>query len=76
MDSRLYSWCCWFKLMQINNNLIYFFSQELENLKTYPVEVIAGLLYVGDQTQGMDSRILKDLKISAVVSISQSDTLE
>ncbi|XP_070774150.1 serine/threonine/tyrosine-interacting-like protein 1 [Enoplosus armatus] len=49
---------------------------ELENLKTYPVEIIAGLLYLGDQKQGMDSSILKDLKISAVVSISQSDAVE
>ncbi|XP_047463279.1 serine/threonine/tyrosine-interacting-like protein 1 [Mugil cephalus] len=49
---------------------------ELENLKIYPVEIIAGLLYMGDQQQGMDSNILKDLKISAVINISQSDTLE
>ncbi|XP_022594636.1 serine/threonine/tyrosine-interacting-like protein 1 isoform X2 [Seriola dumerili] len=49
---------------------------ELENLKTYPVEVIAGLLYMGDQKQGTDSNILKDLKINAVISISLSDTLE
>ncbi|XP_023257390.1 serine/threonine/tyrosine-interacting-like protein 1 [Seriola lalandi dorsalis] len=49
---------------------------ELENLKTYPVEVIAGLLYMGDQKQGTDSSILKDLKIKAVISISLSDTLE
>ncbi|GAA6223816.1 serine/threonine/tyrosine-interacting-like protein 1 isoform X1 [Lates japonicus] len=49
---------------------------ELENLKAYPVEVIAGLLYMGNQTQGMNSSILRDLKISAVIAISQSDTLE
>ncbi|KAF1378218.1 hypothetical protein PFLUV_G00188250 [Perca fluviatilis] len=49
---------------------------ELENLKTYPVEIIAGLLYMGDQEQGMDSSILKDLKISAVISLSQNNTLE
>ncbi|XP_040907839.1 serine/threonine/tyrosine-interacting-like protein 1 [Toxotes jaculatrix] len=49
---------------------------ELENLKTYPVEIIVGLLYMGDQKQGMDSSVLRDLKISAVISISQSDTLE
>ncbi|XP_044077668.1 serine/threonine/tyrosine-interacting-like protein 1 [Siniperca chuatsi] len=49
---------------------------ELENLKTYPVEIIAGLLYMGDQKQVMDSSVLKDLKISAIISISQSDTLE
>ncbi|XP_078122679.1 serine/threonine/tyrosine-interacting-like protein 1 [Sander vitreus] len=49
---------------------------ELENLKTYPVEIIAGLLYMGDHEQGMDSSILKDLKISVVISLSQSNTLE
>ncbi|XP_035522862.1 serine/threonine/tyrosine-interacting-like protein 1 [Morone saxatilis] len=49
---------------------------ELENLKMYPVEIIAGLLYMGDQNQGLDSSILRDLKISAVISISQSDTAE
>ncbi|CAJ1063333.1 serine/threonine/tyrosine-interacting-like protein 1 [Xyrichtys novacula] len=49
---------------------------ELENLKTYPVEIMTGLLYMGDQKQSMDSSILKDLKISAVLSTSESDTLE
>lgn len=50
---------------------------ELENFKTYPVEIIAGLLYMGDQKQAMDSTsINKDLKISAVISISESNTLE
>lgn len=60
-------------LMFFNISLL---SQELENLKAYPVEVIAGLLYMGNQTQGMNSSILRDLKISAVIAISQSDTLE
>ncbi|KAE8293883.1 Serine/threonine/tyrosine-interacting-like protein 1 [Larimichthys crocea] len=49
---------------------------ELENLKTYPVEVIAGLLYMGNQKQGTDYCILKTLKISAVIRISESDALE
>ncbi|KAG7217048.1 hypothetical protein INR49_027587 [Caranx melampygus] len=49
---------------------------ELENLKTYPVEIITGLLYMGDQKQGTDSSILRDLKIRAIVSISHSDMLE
>ena len=50
------------------------FSQELENLLTYPVEVIAGLLYMGDQKQLMDAGVLGDLKIKAVVSVLQSDS--
>ncbi|XP_069565724.1 serine/threonine/tyrosine-interacting-like protein 1 [Brachyistius frenatus] len=49
---------------------------ELENLNMYPVEVIAGLLYMGDQNQAMDSDILRDLKIRAIVSLSLSDPLE
>ncbi|XP_053187199.1 serine/threonine/tyrosine-interacting-like protein 1 [Scomber japonicus] len=49
---------------------------ELENLQTYPVEIIAGLLYMGDQKQAMDSSISRDLKVSAVISISESNTLE
>ncbi|KAM9729062.1 serine/threonine/tyrosine-interacting-like protein 1 [Menidia menidia] len=52
---------------------------DLENLKIYPVETITGLLYMGDQKQSMDTSILKDLKISAVVTIShlpQTDSLE
>ncbi|XP_041658122.1 serine/threonine/tyrosine-interacting-like protein 1 [Cheilinus undulatus] len=49
---------------------------ELDNLKTYPVEIIAGRLYMSDEKQSMDSSILKDLKISAVVCISESDTVE
>lgn len=50
--------------------------QELENLKTYPVEVIAGQLYMGDQQQGADVEILKDLKIKAVVNIAESNNQE
>ncbi|XP_059207865.1 serine/threonine/tyrosine-interacting-like protein 1 [Centropristis striata] len=49
---------------------------ELENLKIYPVEIIAGQLYMGDQEHGMDSSILKNLKISAVLNFSQTNTLE
>lgn len=51
-------------------------TQELENLKIYPVEVIAGQLYMGDQQQGADLEILRDLKIKAVVNISESDAQE
>uniref|UniRef100_A0A3Q4H4W0 Serine/threonine/tyrosine-interacting-like protein 1-like n=1 Tax=Neolamprologus brichardi TaxID=32507 RepID=A0A3Q4H4W0_NEOBR len=49
---------------------------ELESLKIYPVEILAGLLYMGDEKQSMDSTLLKDLKIGAIVSISESNTLE
>lgn len=68
------------KFLQKNDtDLIFHFTiltfniqmQELENLKIYPVEVIAGQLYMGDQQQGADLEILKDLKIEAVVNISK-----
>ncbi|XP_040035537.1 serine/threonine/tyrosine-interacting-like protein 1 [Gasterosteus aculeatus] len=49
---------------------------ELENLKTYPVAILAALLYMGDEKQGMDPSILKDLKVSVVISISESNNVE
>lgn len=73
------------KFLQINNvylmfrfNILNFniLTQELENLKIYPVEVIAGQLYMGNQQQGADLEILKDLKIKAVVNISESSNQE
>lgn len=57
----------------LNFNIL---MQELENLKVYPVEVIAGQLYMGDQQQGADLEILKNLKIKAVVNISESNNQE
>uniref|UniRef100_A0A3B3YHR8 Tyrosine-protein phosphatase domain-containing protein n=1 Tax=Poecilia mexicana TaxID=48701 RepID=A0A3B3YHR8_9TELE len=41
---------------------------ELENLKLYPLEIIPGLLYMGDLKQSQGS--LWNLKIRAIVSIS------
>ncbi|XP_038146312.1 serine/threonine/tyrosine-interacting-like protein 1 [Cyprinodon tularosa] len=49
---------------------IFYTITELENFKIYPVEIIAGLLYMGDQNQWQDPNTLKDLKISATVNIS------
>uniref|UniRef100_A0A665TLM6 Serine/threonine/tyrosine interacting-like 1 n=1 Tax=Echeneis naucrates TaxID=173247 RepID=A0A665TLM6_ECHNA len=51
-------------------------TTELEHLKTYPVEILEELLYMGDQKQGTDSSILRDLKISAIISVSETDALE
>lgn len=66
------------KVLQIISRFIWsvILTQELENLKIYPVEVIAGQLYMGDQQQGADLEILRDLKIKAVVNISESDAQE
>ncbi|XP_034539974.1 serine/threonine/tyrosine-interacting-like protein 1 [Notolabrus celidotus] len=60
----------------LRTDKILYTVMELENLKTYPVEIIAGLLYMGDLHQSMDSSTLRDLKINAVISISESDTLK
>nr|XP_043879664.1 serine/threonine/tyrosine-interacting-like protein 1 isoform X1 [Solea senegalensis] len=49
---------------------------ELENLKTYPLEIKAGLLYMGNLKHGTDSTIISDLKIRAIVNVSQCDSLE
>lgn len=53
--------------------------QELENFPIYPVEIVAGLLYMGDQKQSRDTNILNELTIRAVVNLShftQNDSLE
>lgn len=62
--------------VDLNIYLNMYITQELENLKIYPVEVIAGQLYMGDQQQGADLEILKDLKIKAVVNVTESNNHE
>lgn len=62
--------------LALSFTLTFILMQELENLKIYPVEVIAGLLYMGDQQQGADLEVLKNLKIKAVVNISESNNQE
>ncbi|XP_037323594.2 serine/threonine/tyrosine-interacting-like protein 1 isoform X1 [Pungitius pungitius] len=66
--SALYPFLCTEKIL--------YTVTELENLKTYPVEILAALLYMGDEKQGMDPSILQDLKVSVVISISESNNLE
>lgn len=64
---------------KLQSGLFLFQPQELENFTIYPVEIVAGLLYMGDQKQSQDTNILKDLTISAVVNLSlftQNDTSE
>ncbi|KAM8834984.1 serine/threonine/tyrosine-interacting-like protein 1 [Synchiropus picturatus] len=50
--------------------------RELEKLKSYPVEILAGMLYMGDEEQGLDPEVYRDLKIKAVISISESSNME
>ncbi|KAM8899564.1 serine/threonine/tyrosine-interacting-like protein 1 isoform 2-T2 [Spinachia spinachia] len=66
--SALYPFLCTEKIL--------YTVTELENLKTYPVEILAALLYMGDEKQGMDPSVLKDLKVSVVISLSESNNLE
>ncbi|KAF7648748.1 hypothetical protein LDENG_00152340 [Lucifuga dentata] len=49
---------------------------ELENLRMYPLEILAGLLYMSDNKQAADCSICEDLKIGAVVIICQSSFLQ
>nr|ACQ58382.1 Serine/threonine/tyrosine-interacting-like protein 1 [Anoplopoma fimbria] len=60
----------------LSTEKIIYTIMELENLKTYPVEITAGQLYMGDEKLCMDSSIPKDLKVCAVISISDNNTLE
>lgn len=50
--------------------------KELDALQTYPVEIISGLLYLGNWNHGNIPYIQKDLKIKAHINCSvETDTL-
>ena len=38
--------------------------RELEQFKTYPIEIIPGLLYMGNEIQGNDKAVQEALKVS------------
>ena len=42
----------------------------MDNLFTYPVEVIPKFLYVGNHNQSQVGRVNKDLKVKAHVNVS------
>uniref|UniRef100_A0A672P9Z8 Tyrosine-protein phosphatase domain-containing protein n=1 Tax=Sinocyclocheilus grahami TaxID=75366 RepID=A0A672P9Z8_SINGR len=44
--------------------------RELESLNPYPVEILPGKLYMGDYRQATNLQILKDLKLNALVNVS------
>ncbi|KAG9351913.1 hypothetical protein JZ751_023164, partial [Albula glossodonta] len=46
--------------------------QELESLHPYPAEILLGQLYMGDYKQATSPHILKDLKLKALVNISEN----
>ncbi|NWW80849.1 STYL1 protein, partial [Climacteris rufus] len=45
--------------------------QELDSFQPYPVEILPGKLYMGNFKQASDKQIQKDLKIKALVNISE-----
>lgn len=46
--------------------------KELDDFKTYPIEVIPNLLYIGDWRQANAAYIQKDLKITGHVNCTQT----
>ncbi|XP_062391514.1 serine/threonine/tyrosine-interacting-like protein 1 [Sardina pilchardus] len=49
--------------------------KELESLPSYPVEILPGLLYMGDYKQATTPFIVKDLKVSAFVNVSDQSSI-
>ncbi|NWV73222.1 STYL1 protein, partial [Dasyornis broadbenti] len=45
--------------------------QELDNFQPYPVEILPAKLYMGNFKQASDEQIQKDLKIKALVNVSE-----
>ncbi|XP_013992881.1 serine/threonine/tyrosine-interacting-like protein 1 isoform X2 [Salmo salar] len=45
--------------------------KELESLRPYPVELLPGQLYLGNYKQAINPYVLKDLKLSALVNVSE-----
>ncbi|RNA45219.1 serine threonine tyrosine-interacting 1 [Brachionus plicatilis] len=55
---------------------IIYMPRELDQLKTYPSEIIPGLLYLGNLRHATELYIRKDLKIKSFVDCSSSETTE
>ncbi|XP_058644867.1 serine/threonine/tyrosine-interacting-like protein 1 isoform X2 [Onychostoma macrolepis] len=49
--------------------------RELESLNPYPVEILPGKLFMGDYRQATNLQILKDLKLDALVNVSDECSL-
>ncbi|XP_050977856.1 serine/threonine/tyrosine-interacting-like protein 1 [Labeo rohita] len=49
--------------------------RELESMNPYPVEILPGKLYMGDYRQATNLQILKDLKLNALVNVSDECSL-
>ncbi|XP_044142038.1 serine/threonine/tyrosine-interacting-like protein 1 [Bufo gargarizans] len=53
---------------------VFWMPQEIDELQPYPIEIIPGLLYMGDVRQANDRHIQKDLKIKSHVNVSLKPT--
>ncbi|KAM4797234.1 serine/threonine/tyrosine-interacting-like protein 1 [Rhinophrynus dorsalis] len=49
---------------------VFWMPQEIDDFQPYPIEIIPGLLYLGDLRQATDRHIQKNLKIKAQVNVS------
>uniref|UniRef100_A0A8C9TE72 Serine/threonine/tyrosine interacting-like 1 n=1 Tax=Scleropages formosus TaxID=113540 RepID=A0A8C9TE72_SCLFO len=56
---------------EYNESHIITARKELESMKPYPVEILPGQLYMGDYRQATSPQIHKDLKLQAVVNVSE-----
>ncbi|XP_064621073.1 serine/threonine/tyrosine-interacting-like protein 1 [Lineus longissimus] len=52
---------------------ILFMPREMDEIKTYPTEVLPGLLYLGNKRQGNAAYIQKDLKIKAQINCTTEE---
>ncbi|KAM9320902.1 serine/threonine/tyrosine-interacting-like protein 1 [Gastrophryne carolinensis] len=53
---------------------VFWMPQEVDNFQPYPIEIIPGLLYMGDHRQATDRHIQKNLKIKSQVNVSLEPT--
>ncbi|XP_069827862.1 serine/threonine/tyrosine-interacting-like protein 1 isoform X2 [Dendropsophus ebraccatus] len=53
---------------------VFWMPQEIDEFQPYPIEIIPGLLYMGDLRQANDRHIQKDLKIKSHVNVSLDPT--
>ena len=56
----------------LRSQQIIFMPKELDELKTYPIEIIPGLLYLGNLRHGTQPHIKKDLKLKSYLDCSNA----
>jgi serine/threonine/tyrosine-interacting-like protein 1 len=52
---------------------ILFMPREMDELQTYPTEILPGLLYLGNKRQGNAGYIQKDLKIKGQINCTTEE---